>query len=159
MYKRQDKGRAAFLALSEKYDGPAGLARRATVARADLADLYYSGETALPWDKFSTSMKKAFKTLADAGEAMTPVAQRHHLLGKITCQVPGIVSIVVNCRMLELNVPLDDIISRIGTIVTTCFPSDAARRKRRAGMVDSRGGRGGRGRGRQTIYSESGIDC
>jgi hypothetical protein len=66
---QEGNGRSAHILISEHYRGTAETARCATEAKAQLARLFYKGET--PLFKFETCLRECFELLEDNDQGLS----------------------------------------------------------------------------------------
>ena len=81
-YDRTQNGRAAWNALYEHYEGGNQKKKRTVYAMNALEKLYYSNESAFPFERFAAELIQIYEDLKETEEAVTPYKQVTYLLAK-----------------------------------------------------------------------------
>ena len=88
-HDRAQNGRAAWLALYDHYEGGNQRKKRTVQATNTLEKLYYSNESAFPFEKFAAELIQCFDDLKDTEEEPTEYKKVTHLLGQLLSNVLG----------------------------------------------------------------------
>ena len=166
--KRTQNGRAAMQALRDHYDGTDGRYKRKTQAAATLEVLHYSHEHAMPFQTFSSKMKKAFDTLAICDPpGVSDSSQVQQLLDKIKTTNSLLIAAIANIRMNHVRYnTFDKAAMELSLQIAVIFPSKSGaggggRHRKRSAADMHRGGGGDKGykiikkNGRETV---NGVD-
>jgi hypothetical protein len=149
-----EDGRAAYMAWTAHYNGEGELSKRTAIAKSKLDQLHYKNEKSMSFERVTEIMTKCFNTLhKDPDQRYSDRQKVEKLLKTIRCQ---------DAELLACKVVIDQQYPR--NFIQACgyFSQQVARihgpaqleyrqsrgRKRGIYAVDSRAGRGGRGRGR-----------
>ena len=168
-FDKAQRGRPAWIALSEHYDGKSQVAKRLAWASATIKGLRYRQEKVFSWENYSRLMTEAFQVQKDNGSATPASEQVRTLLEQIDEHAPQYVQMgKTNCMMkTRLSNDLQGTINEMAELiakVTSPGPGQGNGRNRSVAATDAAqrpGGNRGTGRGggnRRNANMVNGID-
>jgi hypothetical protein len=143
---QEGNGRSAHILISEHYRGTAETAQRATEAEAQLARLFYKGETPLfKFEMYITRLRECFELLEDNDQGLSGAQKVNAMLKGIMSTHPRITSLSTTILTMHptdfegASSVMANVISHIFPAVNT--PSDG-RAKHQISALEHNEGRG-----------------
>jgi hypothetical protein len=149
-FERAHNGRGAALALQSHYEGDGEKNKRRIWGAKQLEEAHYKSEHIYSFEKFSTKMKDAYKTLNDHGENHSESEMVRILLERMQVANNGAVDAVKRICSRDFPADFTGAVNYLSGEITSIFPSAGAEnpnRRRRLVSEARQGDRGGRGRG------------
>ena len=120
-HRRTQDGRAAWYSLCNHYNGPGEGDKRVTIARSDITLVHYRNEASFSFEKYSTRLRKAFKTLETYGQPKCHKEQVEILLNQINTNNTRLVSTIAICRDSHSGT-FDEACTYLSKQITAIFP-------------------------------------
>ena len=140
-------GRTAWFNLTEHYNGPTELRRRANEAEAKLVNLHYRNESAFSFERYITKLKEYYHDLEEAGQGYTDWQKVKRLTKGVQSSDARVSALLVLVKSLYPN-DFDAACSHMATQIADIYPPTANIGKNtKISALFGRGNDGNKGRG------------